>query len=127
MVGIGRLVDSAGIVKDGKQLHDLDLGSGQLRQSQSVVQDSRPVGDSMNPVPRQGIVFEDCLDEALEIQHPASSQRYAFSFAHRRLQSRIHFLVDLIHLGKRVRVGEGGNQEVAFRHGVDIEKPVDRC
>lgn len=62
-----------GIVKDGEQLNNFDVGVGVLSQPKAVFQDPRPVADAVDATPGQGIVFEDSMNEGFEIEHPATT------------------------------------------------------
>ena len=63
---VDSFVDAAGVVENGEQLADFDLGTRGFRQSQAVFKDSRPMADAMGAVPTERVVFEDRVDEGFE-------------------------------------------------------------
>ncbi len=52
-------IHAFGVVKHGKQRHDLDLGTGDRAESPAVLQDPRPMRHAMNAVKRQRVLRED--------------------------------------------------------------------
>ena len=71
MPRIGAIAHTAGIVEDGEQLHDLDVGPGLPCQPQPVFQNPRPMADAVNAMPGQGIIFENPVNKGFEVEHPA--------------------------------------------------------
>ncbi len=69
MSEIHDLVDAPRIVEHGEKLDDLDLGIRPLRQTKTIFENPRPVGNAMGAVPRQGVVFEDLVDEGVEVEN----------------------------------------------------------
>lgn len=58
MLGISNFVLPPGIVEDGEQLHDLDIGPGFFRQLHSVLKYPCPVRNAMIANERQGVVLQ---------------------------------------------------------------------
>ena len=54
-------------MEDGEELDDFDVGTRGLGQAQAVFQDPRPMAYAVGSVRRQGIVFEDRVDEGFEV------------------------------------------------------------
>lgn len=69
MPRIVAFIHSAGIMEQSEELDNFDLGSGVLGQPQAVFQHSGPVGNAMRPLPGQGVVVQDCVDEGFEGEH----------------------------------------------------------
>jgi hypothetical protein len=66
---IKAFIDSPGVVEDGEQLHNFNVGSSFLRKSKSNLQHSSPMRNTMRPIDGQGIIFENGVDEGLEVEH----------------------------------------------------------
>ena len=62
-------VDPSGIVENGKKLNYFDFRTRDLCQPQPVFQNPCPMTNSVGAVPGQRIIFEDSLDEGLEVDH----------------------------------------------------------
>jgi hypothetical protein len=55
-------------VENGKQLHNLDIGTGVFRQPQTVFEHSCPVRNAVIAVPRQHVVFEDSFENERNVE-----------------------------------------------------------
>ena len=66
---VGAFVDSPGIVENGEQLNDFDVGPGFLGQPQPVLQHPGPMANAVRAMPGQGVVFENGVDEGFEVEH----------------------------------------------------------
>lgn len=69
MFRISDFVDPPRIVQDGEQGDDIDARSGRLSQFQAILKDSGPVPNTMIAVQWQGVVFENGLEDGLQV-HP---------------------------------------------------------
>ena len=66
----------ARVVENGKQCNDLHLRTSLVRQSQSVFKDSGPMGNTVSAAVRQGVTFEDVLQDYRDVEfHVATSPR----------------------------------------------------
>lgn len=74
VVGVMALVFPLGIVQHGKELDDFGFGSGRSRQPQSVLQNSRPMGDSVNFLWGQDVLIENGFDQGTEVEHGPANQ-----------------------------------------------------
>jgi hypothetical protein len=68
MPRIVALIHSTGIVENGEELHNFDADSGVLGQPQAIFKNPGPMADAMRPVPGQGVIFKDDVDEGFEHQ-----------------------------------------------------------
>ena len=59
MAVVHSFVDAAGVVEDGEQLDDFDLGTRGFGQSQPVFENPRPMPNPVGAVPGERVVFED--------------------------------------------------------------------
>ena len=69
MPRIGAIAHTAGIVEDSEKLHDFDIGLGLSGQPKTVLQNSRPVADTVGTMPGQKIVLENPVNKGFEIEH----------------------------------------------------------
>jgi hypothetical protein len=69
MSWVSPFVDSAGIMEHGEQLDDFDVGPCVLCEAKAILEDPGPVGHAVRPVPWQGVVFQDDVDEGFEVKH----------------------------------------------------------
>jgi hypothetical protein len=63
VVGVNGLVVPTGVVKDGKELHDCEIGVGAVGQQPSVFKNASPVCKSMSPLQGLNVLGNDGLDE----------------------------------------------------------------
>lgn len=73
--GISSLIDSPAVVKNGEELHDLDVGASGFGQPKSIFHDSRPMRDPMSAVPRQPVLVEDCFEDSWDVEGHLSRSR----------------------------------------------------
>ena len=66
-------IDASGIVENGEQLDDFDLGIRGRCQTQTVFQNPRPMPDAVRAIPTECVVFENAVDEGFEVHRSFSS------------------------------------------------------
>ena len=66
--------NSLRIMKDDEERHACDLGAGDLGQPQAVFEHSRPMPDAMVAVERQGVLVENCFEQAGNVERHARAR-----------------------------------------------------
>ena len=64
---VGALVDTMRVVENGEKLDDLDICPRDLGEPHPVLEHSCPMSDAVRAIPGQCVVFEDRVDEKLEV------------------------------------------------------------
>jgi hypothetical protein len=66
---IDALIDTLGIVEDGKELDDCDAGMGFFGKAKSILQYPGPMQYAVCPVPGQGVLIQYGVDDGFEVEH----------------------------------------------------------
>ena len=69
MTVIAPFIDSPGVVENGEKLNHLWIGSHFIGKPRADFQNPRPMGNAMRPVDGQDVIFEDGVNEGLELEH----------------------------------------------------------
>ena len=67
MLWIGNFVDPARVMKNGEQRYYFYFRSGLFRQTQAVLKNSGPVRNAVIAAKWQGVIFEDGVEDELEV------------------------------------------------------------
>ena len=68
VIGVSTFVHPLGVVEDGGKLHDIDVGTGLLGKPKPVFENPGPVGDAVDAIPREDILFEDGMEDQGDVQ-----------------------------------------------------------
>ena len=71
MRGVGFLRHTLGVVEDGKELNDLDLGSGYFCKTKPVFQHPGPMSNTVDAKQRQRVLCQNGVNDGLQVQHNA--------------------------------------------------------
>lgn len=63
---VNRIVFPAGVMKDGEQLYDLDVCAGSLGKEKPILENTPPMPDTMQPIPREKVLEADGLNDRFQ-------------------------------------------------------------
>jgi hypothetical protein len=83
-------IQPPGIVKDGEEPYNLDVGAPDFSQTQSVLQHSRPMPNAMITVQRPRVLAKDRFEDAWNVERHLNSRSGTGDLA------RVHFSSQMI-------------------------------